>query len=156
VDDDDETASWLLLNPVKTGTVPNSNNNGFLYSGEVDEYLDLVDNCNSCGDNNHFAATTTTTATTADHYAQHHHFDGVSQKSYAGDSVVPVQQHQHFQLGLEFENSKPAFSYNGSISQSVSLSNALFLFPPLGSVFFVLLLQTRTENDHFFQCLNCR
>ncbi|KAK7374705.1 hypothetical protein VNO80_08142 [Phaseolus coccineus] len=121
VDDDDETASWLLLNPVKTGTVPNSNNNGFLYSGEVDEYLDLVDNCNSCGDNNHFAATTTT-ATTADHYTQHHHFDGVSQKSYAGDSVVPVQQHQHFQLGLEFENSKPAFSYNGSISQSISVS----------------------------------
>jgi len=131
VDDEDETASWLLLNPVKTGTVPNSNNNGFLYSGEVDEYLDLVDNCNSCGDNNHFSATTTT-ATTADHYTQHHHFDGVSQKSYAGDSVVPVQQHHHFQLGLEFDNSKAAFSYNGSISQSVSLSNSLFLFPPLG------------------------
>ncbi|KAG4937565.1 hypothetical protein AAZX31_18G258600 [Glycine max] len=123
VDDEDETASWLLLNPIKSATVPNTNNNnnnnGFLYNGEVDEYLDLVDNCNSCGDNNHFASA----AATTDHYAQHQHFAGVSQKSYAGDSVVPVQQHQHFQLGLDFDNSKPAFSYNGSVSQSVSVSS---------------------------------
>ncbi|RDX75431.1 Zinc finger protein CONSTANS-LIKE 2, partial [Mucuna pruriens] len=121
VDDEDETASWLLLNPLKSGGVPNNNNNnGFLYSGEVDEYLDLVDNCNSCGDNNHFTAT----ATTTDHYTQHQHFGDVShQKSYAGDSVVPVQHHHHFQLGLDFDNSKPAFSYNGSVSQSVSVSS---------------------------------
>ncbi|MQI32271.1 hypothetical protein EI016_24140, partial [Escherichia coli] len=40
--------------------------------------------------------------------------------------VVPVQHHQqghHFQLGLEFESSKAGFSYNGSISQSVSVSS---------------------------------
>lgn len=125
-DDDDETASWLLLNPLKSGSVPNNNNNndnnnnGFLYSGEVDEYLDLVDNCNSCGDNNHFSVTAT-----IDHYSQHQHFGGVShQKStFVEDSVVPVQQHQHFQLGLEFDNSKTAFSYNGSVSQSVSVSS---------------------------------
>ncbi|XP_052117029.1 zinc finger protein CONSTANS-LIKE 2 [Arachis duranensis] len=89
-DDEEEAASWLLLNNTNTtaavtaGTNNNhnnsnssnnnqnhhhhqqqSNNNGFLFGGEVDEYLDLVD-CNSCGDddnnhhhsnnnNNHFA-----------------------------------------------------------------------------------------------------
>ncbi|KAG5001286.1 Zinc finger protein CONSTANS-LIKE 2 [Glycine soja] len=118
LDDDDETASWLLLNPVKSASVPNNNNtnNGFSYNGEVDEYLDLVDDC----DNHHFASV----ATTTDHYShQHQHFGVVSHKSYAGDSVVPVQHHQHFQLGLEFDNSKAAFSYNASVNQSVSVSS---------------------------------
>ncbi|TKY64995.1 Zinc finger protein CONSTANS 2 [Spatholobus suberectus] len=67
----------------------------------------------------------TSPAATTDHYPQHQHFGGVSHQksSYAGDSVVPVQQHQHFQLGLEFDNSKAAFSYSGSLSQSVSVSS---------------------------------
>lgn len=140
VEDEDEAASWLLLNPVKNNISSNHNNNnsnndhhnqqgnnGFLFStGEVDEYLDLVD-CNSCGDNNRFTTTTT------DHYSQQHQHDQqhycVPQKSYAGDSVVPVQrqqvqqQAQNFQLGLEFEPSKAGFSYNGSITQSVSFFN---------------------------------
>ncbi|KAK7340758.1 hypothetical protein VNO77_21471 [Canavalia gladiata] len=119
VEDEDEAASWLLLNPVKSNGVNNNTqqSNGFLFGGEVDEYLDLVD------DNNHF------TATTGDHYNQQHqhqHFGGVSHKAYHGDSVVPVQQHhqgQHFQLALDFDSPKPGFSYNGSVSQTVSVSS---------------------------------
>ncbi|KAK7822548.1 zinc finger protein constans [Quercus suber] len=53
----------------------------------------------------------------------------VPQKSYGGDSVVPVQcgeakgqphhlHQQNFQLGLDYESSKAAYSYNGSISHS--------------------------------------
>ncbi|KAI4352319.1 hypothetical protein L6164_006583 [Bauhinia variegata] len=114
-EDEDEAASWLLLNPMK-----NSNNpcNGFLFNGEVDEYLDLVD-CNSCGDHIQFT----------DQYNQNQqqqHY-GVPHKTYGGDSVVPVQQQQaqHFQLGLDFEPSKmeAAYSYNASISHSVSISS---------------------------------
>ncbi|KAL1322936.1 hypothetical protein HN51_067945 [Arachis hypogaea] len=156
-DDEEEAASWLLLNNTNTtaavtaGTNNNHNNsnssnnnqnhhhhhqqqsnhNGFLFGGEVDEYLDLVD-CNSCGDddnnhhhhsnnnNNHFAVDG------VDHrYGyQQQYGGGGGQKSYGGggggDSVVPVQ---HFQLGLEFEPSKAGYNYNASISQSVSVSS---------------------------------
>lgn len=109
MEDEDEAASWLLLNPLKNSNNNNNSNdhnqegnNGFLFNGEVDEYLDLVD-CNSCGGggDNNFNTNTT------------HHDEY---------SVVPVQQQQvqNFQLGLDqFESSKPGFSYNGSISQSV-------------------------------------
>ncbi|KAK7295579.1 hypothetical protein RJT34_18489 [Clitoria ternatea] len=131
-DDEDEAASWLLLNPLKTGAVVNNsgtnnnnnnNNNNFLFGGEVDEYLDLVD-CNSCGENNnnnnnnHFTASATVSS---DHYTQQQNFGGVSQKSFAGDSVVPVQ---HFHLGLDFDSPKTApFSYNASVAQTVSVSS---------------------------------
>ncbi|KAL5095705.1 hypothetical protein RYX36_000032 [Vicia faba] len=144
MEDENEAASWLLLNPLKNNNnnINNNNNNsnnsnnnndhnqdgnnGFLFSGEVDEYLDLVD-CNSCGGENTF----TTNNSHHDHeysqpQQQQDHY-GVPQKSYVGDSVVPVQQQhvQNFQLGLEFESSKAGFSYNrgGSISQSVSVSS---------------------------------
>ncbi|WJX80891.1 ZINC FINGER protein [Trifolium repens] len=129
MEDEDEAASWLLLNPLKNSN-NNKGNNGFLFSGEVDEYLDLVD-CNSCGGgDNTFTTNTNTTTTTTTHHdeysqQQQDHY-GVPQKSYVGDSVVPVQQQQvqNFQLGLEFESSKAGFSYNGgSISQSVSVSS---------------------------------
>jgi hypothetical protein len=151
MEDEDEAASWLLLNPLKNSNnnsnnhnnnnINNNNsndhnqegNNGFLFSGEVDEYLDLVD-CNSCGggDNTFTTNTNTTTTTHHDEYSQQQQEDhyGVPQKSYVGDSVVPVQQQQvhNFQLGLEFESSKAGFSYNGgSISQSVRFFNS-FLF----------------------------
>lgn len=120
-EDEDEAASWLLLNPVKNNkntndSNPNNNNqsNGFLFgTGEVDEYLDLMD-CNSCAENQ-----------LTDHYNQRQHY-GVPQKSYAGDSVVPVQlqQQQHFQLGLDFDSSKAAYStFNGSAAQNVSVSS---------------------------------
>lgn len=144
VEDEDEAASWLLLNnpAVKNSNNNNDhnnqnlnlnqqgggNNNGFLFSGEVDEYLvDLVD-CNSCGggeNDNHF--------NTHDHFSQQQqqqHFV-VPQKSYVGDSVVPVQQQQtqNFHLGLELESPKPAFSYNnGSITQSVRFLHHFLFF----------------------------
>ncbi|EEF29491.1 zinc finger protein CONSTANS-LIKE 2 [Ricinus communis] len=121
-EEEDEAASWLLLNPVKNGNSQNNGTNGFLFGGEVEEYLDLFEyNSNSCGENQ---------------YADNHqHYSGtVHQKSHEGDSVVPVrcgdgagkdhvhQQYHNFQLGLEFESSKAAYSYNGSISHSVSIS----------------------------------
>ncbi|CAL5191297.1 unnamed protein product [Lathyrus oleraceus] len=141
MEDENEAASWLLLNPLKNNhhNINNHNNNnnsndhnqegnnGFLFSGEVDEYLDLVD-CNSCGGGEN----TFTTNNTHDHdysrdqQQQRQDHYGVPQKNYVGDSVVPVQQQhlQNFQLGLEFESSKAGFSYNGgSISQSVSVSS---------------------------------
>ncbi|OIW05448.1 hypothetical protein TanjilG_12039 [Lupinus angustifolius] len=48
VEDENEAASWLLLNPVKNNSSNNTNeqSNGFMF----DEYLDQVD-YNSCGDN---------------------------------------------------------------------------------------------------------
>lgn len=138
LEDEDEAASWLLLNPVKNNNNSSTNNNnnnnqlsnGFLFGGEVDEYLDLVD-CNSCGDNNN-NNNQFTTAT--DHYSHQHQQQqqyGVPQKSYVGDSVVPVRQHQqgqHFQLGLEFESPRAGFSYNGSVSQSVSFFFNCYFF----------------------------
>lgn len=125
-EDEDEAASWLLLNPLKNN---NNQTHGFLFSGEVDEYLDLVE-YNSCADQNQFN----------DHYSHHHHHQppqqlySVPQKSYGGDSVVPVQcgeakaqlrpqQQQDYQLGLEFQPSKAAVSYHGSIGHSVSVSS---------------------------------
>ncbi|KAJ6707580.1 ZINC FINGER PROTEIN CONSTANS-LIKE 1 [Salix viminalis] len=116
-EEEEEAASWLLLNPLKNST--NQNNNGFLFGGEVDEYLDLVE-YNSCAENQY-----------PDQYNQQHY--SVPPKSYGGDRVVPFQygegkDHQNrqqchnFQLGLEFEPSKAADSCNGSVSQSVSFS----------------------------------
>jgi hypothetical protein len=116
-EEEDEAASWLLLNPVKNSK--NQNNNGFLFGGEVDEYLDLVE-YNSCTENQ-----------CSDQYNQQHYC--VPPKSYGGDRAVPIQygegkdhqqqrQYHNFQLGLEYEPSKAACSYNGSISQSVSFS----------------------------------
>ena len=142
-EDEDEAASWLLINPVKNS---NNQSNGFLFGGEVDEYLDLVENYD-CPDQNQFN----------DQYSHHHHHQAqqqqlfsVPQKSYGGDSVVPVQcgeakaqlhhQQQHdFQLGLEFESSKAAYSYPGSISHSVSFSllRILFCFPASPSHIFI-------------------
>ncbi|MED6151846.1 Zinc finger protein CONSTANS-like [Stylosanthes scabra] len=148
-DDEEEAASWLLLNNTNTTAAAaaatnhnnsnssnnnqnhhhqQSNNNGFLFGGEVDEYLDLVD-CNSCGDddNNHHNNNNIDQQFAVDgvehHYGQQQQYGG-GQRSYGGgggDSVVPVQ---HFQLGLEFEPSnKAGYNYSASISQSVSVSS---------------------------------
>ncbi|KAK8486559.1 hypothetical protein V6N13_025469 [Hibiscus sabdariffa] len=114
-EDEEEAASWLLLNPGKNGT---NQNTGFLFGGEVDEYLDLVEYNSSV--ENQFT----------DQYNQlQQHY-----KSYGGDSVVPIQstdakdhlqqkQHQSFQFGLDYDSSKAAYSYNGSISHSLSVSS---------------------------------
>ncbi|KAK3018326.1 hypothetical protein RJ639_002981 [Escallonia herrerae] len=117
-DDEDEAASWLLFNPVK-------NNNGLLFGGEVvDEYLNLVE-YNSCQENQF----------NTDHYNNQQQQYTVTQKSYGGDSVVPVQrgdaknhqlqqqQYQNFQLGMEYDTSNAGYCYPASISQSVSLSS---------------------------------
>ncbi|KAJ8775254.1 hypothetical protein K2173_020258 [Erythroxylum novogranatense] len=117
-EEENEAASWLLPNPVKNAN--NQNVNGFFTGAEVDEYLDLVD-YNSCPDQNQYSS---------DQY--NHQFE---QKSYCGDSVVPVQcgegkdqlqqqqQYHNFQLELESDNSKAVYSYNSSLSQSVSMSS---------------------------------
>ncbi|KAK6928018.1 B-box-type zinc finger [Dillenia turbinata] len=114
--DEDEAASWLLLNPVKN----NHNSNGFLTGGEVDDYLDLVE-YNSCPENQF-----------NDQYNPQQHC-GVPQKNCAGDGIVPVQcgeskshlqqQRQNFQLGMDYESSKAGYNYNASISHSVSISS---------------------------------
>ncbi|KAL9343782.1 hypothetical protein Peur_064213 [Populus x canadensis] len=119
-EDEDEAASWLLLNPAKNSN--NQNNNGFLFGGEVDEYLDIVE-YNSCAENQY-----------SDQYNQQHY--SVPPKSCGGDSVVPIQygegkdhqqqqqqQYHNFQLGLEYEPAKAAYSYDGSVSQGVSMSS---------------------------------
>ncbi|KAL4383978.1 hypothetical protein GQ457_15G015240 [Hibiscus cannabinus] len=118
-EDEDEAASWLLLNPGKNGI---DQNKGFLLTGEVDDFLDLVD-YNSSADNQF-----------ADQYNQQQQNYGVQRKNYGGDSVVPVQpgeakdqfpqQHQSFQYGQEdYDSSKAAYSNNGSISHNVSFSS---------------------------------
>lgn len=144
-DDGDEAASWLLLNPVKHSNSSSSNNNnidnttqnnGFVFGEEADEYLDLVE-YNSCTENQYSSGP----------YSQQHY--SVPRKNYAGDSVVPVecgetkdplQHHQHqqqnFQLSLDYEPLKAANSYNGSLRHSVRFhvvlikgnSNSFMLF----------------------------
>ncbi|GMN57614.1 hypothetical protein TIFTF001_026722 [Ficus carica] len=143
-DDDsneDETASWLLLNPVKnTGININQGNNninnptGFLFGGEVDEYLDLVEYNSGSG--------TGELSQFGEQFSSHQQQMGygvIQQKNYGGgDSVVPVQcgdgnnkgqmmqqSLQGFQLGLDFDSPKDAYtsSFNGSISHSVSVSS---------------------------------
>uniref|UniRef100_A0A6N2LY19 Uncharacterized protein n=1 Tax=Salix viminalis TaxID=40686 RepID=A0A6N2LY19_SALVM len=120
-EDEEEAASWLLLNPAKNSST-NQNNNGFLFGGEVDDYLDIVE-FNSRAENQY-----------SDQCNQQHY--GAPPKSYGGDSVVPIQygegkdhqqrqqpQYHNFQLGLEYEPAKAAYSYDCSISQSVSMSS---------------------------------
>ncbi|KAJ6752968.1 ZINC FINGER PROTEIN CONSTANS-LIKE 1 [Salix koriyanagi] len=115
-EDEEEAASWLLLNPAKNSST-NQNNNGFLFGGEVDDYLDIVE-FNSRAENQY-----------SDQCNQQHY--SAPPKSYGGDSVVPIQygegkdhqqrqqpQYHNFQLGLEYEPAKAAYSYDCSISQS--------------------------------------
>ncbi|MED6205772.1 Zinc finger protein CONSTANS-like [Stylosanthes scabra] len=119
-DDEAEAASWLLPHPVKMGG--NDESDGFLFCGgdgdcNGDEYLELVD----CDNNKQFSC--------VDHHEQdmqQHNYGGGSgnvmdyNQGNNHDSVVPVQMQQCF----EFESSKVGgFSYNGSLSQSVSISS---------------------------------
>ncbi|MQM22365.1 hypothetical protein Taro_055415 [Colocasia esculenta] len=114
-DGEDEVSSWLLLNPVKTGSQNSTGNNGFLFGGEVDEYLDLVE-YNSGGENPN----------------QDNHG-----KQEGSDSIVPVeqcfeghdqliQQQQDYLTELdqyEASNSKAGFNYASSLTHSVSFSS---------------------------------
>ncbi|KAL2896071.1 Zinc finger protein CONSTANS-LIKE 2 [Bienertia sinuspersici] len=114
--DEDEAASWLLLNPGKNSN--NQNTNGFLTGGEVDEYLDLFE-YNSGADNQF-----------CEQYNQQREFS-VPEKSCGSDSVVPVQcaeakdhqiQYQNFLFGMECDT-KSGYNYNTSVSHSVSVSS---------------------------------
>ncbi|KAK9118758.1 hypothetical protein Scep_016851 [Stephania cephalantha] len=122
-DDDEEAASWLLLNPTTGGGVKNNNgvdnqgNNGYLFGGDVEEYLDLVElnnNNNSCNESQY-----------PDHNLEG--LDGQDQvKNDGSECVVPVQQHNYQDLEMEYEASKAAFSYStttGTLSHSVSFSS---------------------------------
>ncbi|XP_020234416.1 zinc finger protein CONSTANS-LIKE 2 [Cajanus cajan] len=111
-EDEVEAASWLLPHPVKVSIEEENgcDDEGFLFG---DEYLDfdLVD-CNSCAHNNTFSNV----------YQNQQNYNTLPQ-NYA---VVPVQvpqQSQCFQPGLDFDSSKAGFSYDGSLSQSVSVSS---------------------------------
>ncbi|GAB4832478.1 Zinc finger protein CONSTANS-like [Ancistrocladus abbreviatus] len=118
-EDEDEAASWLLLNPVKNNN--NQSSNGYSLGGEVDEYLDLVEY--NSGTENQFA----------EQYKHQQQEYNVPQKSYGGDSMVPIQyeeakdhlhhQQQHsFHLGMD-DDTKSGYSYSTSISHSVSVSS---------------------------------
>lgn len=113
--DEDEVASWLLANPLKS----NEEN------GLFDEYLDFVD-CNLCGqgDNDHYDD---------DDNDQHNYrifpqkYDEVVPVQCGGDGEGDVYLQQQFQQGFDFESSKALFSYDGSLSQSVSVFPSFFL-----------------------------
>lgn len=111
--DEYEAASWLLPQPLENNE-EEENVGDFLFG---DEYLDLVD-CNSCGHNNQFSNNV---------YQQQQNYNTMPQ-NYV---VVPIQcgrevvgqvpqQSPCFQPDLEFDSSKAGFSYEGSLSQSVS------------------------------------
>ncbi|KAM7268831.1 hypothetical protein ACFE04_010997 [Oxalis oulophora] len=116
IEEDEEVASWLLLNHGKSGHNNNnqqSNNNGFLFGGELDEYLDLMEynNNNSCIDNQF----NTDSCNQFQQQQQQH------------DSVVPVAKAQlqqpSFELGMQYDHSsKAAYNYN-SISHSHSVTS---------------------------------
>ncbi|XVE78627.1 hypothetical protein DITRI_Ditri13aG0161500 [Diplodiscus trichospermus] len=138
-EDENEAASWLLLNPGKNST---NQNNGFLFGGEVDEYLDLME-----GVENQFT----------DQYNQQQQHYCVPHKSYGSDGVVPVQsgeakdhlqlqQHQSFQYGLDYDSSKAAYSYNGSISHSVSLSSVDVSIVPESTTSDISISHTRPNK----------
>ncbi|KAF8365153.1 hypothetical protein HHK36_032841 [Tetracentron sinense] len=116
--EEDETGSWFLLNSVKN----KNQSNGFLFGGEVDEYLDLVE-YNSCTENQF-------------HDQQQQHYSVDQQETIDGtgsDSVVPVQclevevkeqqLFKHQQHEMEYQPSKAGFCYTASISHSVSMSS---------------------------------
>ncbi|GAB2210743.1 hypothetical protein Drorol1_Dr00016026 [Drosera rotundifolia] len=135
-EDEDETASWLLPNPVKGDNdddeINKNKDHGYVMGGEVlDEYLDLVEYNSGPGGDKHQLYDTEKRNLQED-YGMYH------AKSYGGDSVVPVQYKKHFQhqqhhknhneqgfsFGSDYET-KPAYSsYNTSHSVSVSSLDA--------------------------------
>lgn len=76
IGDEDEAASWLLLNPGKNST---NQNTGFLFGGE-EEYLDLME-YNSSAEHHQYS----------NQYQQQQQHYSVPEKNYGGDSVVPFQ-----------------------------------------------------------------
>lgn len=109
-EEEDESASWLLLDPINNGDEDEVARPPF-FSGEVDDYLDLEEY-------NQFSE---------GYDIQQQQSCGVLQSSYGGDSIVPIQhqwekneaQHHCFQLG---------YGYPASISQTVSSSLQLSFY----------------------------
>ncbi|MCD7463853.1 Zinc finger protein [Datura stramonium] len=136
-EDEDEAASWLLLNPPvknkknKINNNDNNQNNNYrmLFGEEVaDDYLDLAEYGGDSQFNDQYSVN-----------QEEHHYS-VLQKSYGGDSVVPIQDgqekslihynqqqqqshHLNFQLGMEYDNSNTKYGYPASMSHSVSNSS---------------------------------
>ncbi|XP_055805323.1 zinc finger protein CONSTANS-LIKE 2-like isoform X2 [Solanum dulcamara] len=139
-EDEDEAPSWLLLNSLVKNTnknnINNNNNNnnqnnnyGMWLGGEVvDDYLNLAEYAGDSQFNDQYNVN-----------QQQQHYS-VPQKSYGGDSMVPVQDgqgkslifyqqqqkqshHLNFQLGMEYDNPNTRFSYPASMSHSVSVSS---------------------------------
>ncbi|MCD7463854.1 Zinc finger protein [Datura stramonium] len=130
-EDEDEAASWLLLNPPVKNNVNNNNNQnnnyGMFFGGEaVDDYLDLMGYGGDSQFNDQYSVN-----------QQQQHYS-VPQKSYGGDSVVPVRdgqekslilyhqqqqqqsRHLNFQLKMEYDNSNTGYGYPTTMSHSVS------------------------------------
>ncbi|KAL9250770.1 Zinc finger protein CONSTANS-LIKE 2-like protein [Drosera capensis] len=133
-DDEDETASWLLPNPVKGDKdgVENNNNNdhGYVMGGElVDEHLHLVEYNSGSGPDSHQYGSKECDL------QKDYVIDNT--KSCGGDSVVPVQSKVHFHyqqhhknhneqgfnFGFDYETNPAYSSYNTTMSHSVSVSS---------------------------------
>ncbi|KAK7316245.1 hypothetical protein VNO77_35124 [Canavalia gladiata] len=120
-EDEAEAASWLLPNPLRNNDKEGENDEVFLFG---DEYLDLVD-CNSCGHGHGHAHNQFSDVRFDDHHQQNYnaipHSYAVVPVQCGAEVAADVQHHaQHFQPGLDFESSRACFSYDGSLSQSVS------------------------------------
>ncbi|KZV45606.1 Zinc finger protein CONSTANS-LIKE 2 [Dorcoceras hygrometricum] len=101
-EDEDEAASWLLLNPSKNRDNQSNEIEG-LFGEEVDEYFDL-DDYNPC-QNNQFNDQYNTTQ---------QNYSTVSQRNH-GDSVVPIQNCKEkdnlFQMGFECKATNLGFPF---------------------------------------------
>nr|QVG73929.1 COL2 [Tamarix hispida] len=123
-EDEDEAASWLLLNPSVKNSNNHHNSNVNMFGGDVDDYLDL-DEYNS-GIDSQFS----------EQHSQQQQY-AMPHKSYGGDddSAVPVQsaetkyqvqqqqqQPHNFRIGMGYQTNA-AYSYIASISRSESVSS---------------------------------
>ncbi|KAK7271829.1 hypothetical protein RJT34_28042 [Clitoria ternatea] len=147
-EDEAEAASWLLPNPLRNNNEVEEENNCDFLLGE--EYLDLVD-CNSCGQNQ-FG-----NAQFDDHHHQknyntvsHHQNYAVVPVQCGGDTIGHVQQQsQHFQPGLDFDSSKACFSYDGYLSQSVSVSSMDVSAVPESTISDISMSHSKSPSELF-------
>nr|BAS25697.1 gentian CONSTANS homolog [Gentiana triflora] len=125
--DEDETASWLLLDPVKNSNHHQGNTSGMQFDGEVvDEYLDLGDYNNSNHENQFIDVNSCN-----DPHQQQQYNLVVGHKLFEGDGVVPArmresnhdqlqikQNHQRFRKGLQFETYPASTSFTNQVAVS--------------------------------------
>ncbi|XP_026664491.2 LOW QUALITY PROTEIN: zinc finger protein CONSTANS-LIKE 2-like [Phoenix dactylifera] len=110
--DDGEAMSWLLV----SGNCNQTNNSGFLFGPEVDEYLDLLDYNDSCNENQN-----------QEQQQQQQNYG----RNEGSECVVPSQrkvvgyeaQQQNYGMEKEHDNSNAGFSYTtASLGHGVSFS----------------------------------